>query len=120
LFEIGPNQRLSAMVELDPLRSVIVPTLGGLALGLIGLLIARYRPRRAVDPIEANALYGGRMSLNDGLVVMGQTIMSNGVGASIGLARIREWIARNQETALAGVAVVLAIWFAGKGIRGLR
>jgi CIC family chloride channel protein len=85
LFEIGPNQRLSAMVELDPLRTVIVPTLGGLALGLAGLLIARYRPRRAVDPIEANALYGGRMSLNDGLVVMGQTIVSNGVGASIGL-----------------------------------
>jgi chloride channel protein, CIC family len=85
LFEIGPNQRLSAMVELDPLRTVIVPTLGGLVLGLAGLLIARYRPRRAVDPIEANALYGGRMSLNDGLVVMGQTIMSNGVGASIGL-----------------------------------
>lgn len=40
--------------------------------------------------------------------------------ASIGLARIREWIARNQEAALAVVAVLLAIWFAGKGIRGLR
>jgi hypothetical protein len=40
--------------------------------------------------------------------------------ASIGLARIREWIARNQEAALAVVALVLAIWFAGKGIRGLR
>jgi len=40
--------------------------------------------------------------------------------ASIGLARIREWIARNQEAALAVVALLLAIWFAGKGIRGLR
>jgi hypothetical protein len=40
--------------------------------------------------------------------------------ASIGLAQIREWIARNQETALAVVAALLAIWFAGKGIRGLR
>ena len=40
--------------------------------------------------------------------------------ASIGLARIREWIARNQEAALAVVAALLAIWFAGKGIRGLR
>jgi hypothetical protein len=40
--------------------------------------------------------------------------------ASIGLERIREWIARNQEGALAVVAVLLAIWFAGKGIRGLR
>ena len=42
-------------------------------------------PRRAVDPIEANALYGGRMSLNDSLIVVVQTIMSNGVGASVGL-----------------------------------
>jgi hypothetical protein len=40
--------------------------------------------------------------------------------ASIGLARIREWIARNQQVALAVVAILLAIWLAGKGIRGLR
>jgi Sap, sulfolipid-1-addressing protein len=39
--------------------------------------------------------------------------------ASIGLAGIREWIARNQEAALAVVALLLAIWLAGKGIRGL-
>ena len=32
--------------------------------------VARYHPRRAVDPIEANALYGGRMSLNDSLIVV--------------------------------------------------
>jgi Sap, sulfolipid-1-addressing protein len=40
--------------------------------------------------------------------------------ASIGLERIREWIARNQEPALALVALLLAIWFTGKGLRGLR
>jgi hypothetical protein len=39
--------------------------------------------------------------------------------AAIGLQRIREWIARNQEAALAIVALVLAVWFAGQGIRGL-
>ena len=73
------------MVELNPFRTVLVPAFGGLALGLVGLLIAMWRQRRAVDPIEANALYGGRMSLTDSLVVVLQTIMSNGVGASIGL-----------------------------------
>ncbi len=57
----------------------------GWLLGLFGLGIARIWPRRAVDPIEANALYGGRMSLNDSITVMLQTIISNGVGASIGL-----------------------------------
>ena len=85
LFAIGPAERLSAMVELSPVRTVVVPCLGGLVLGLFGLAVARYHPRRAVDPIEANALYGGRMSLNDSLIVVIQTIISNGVGASIGL-----------------------------------
>ncbi len=85
LFLIGPDERLSAMASLNPIRTLVVPCLGGLVLGLFGLAVARYRPRRAVDPIEANALYGGRMSLNDSLIVVIQTIISNGVGASIGL-----------------------------------
>ena len=61
------------------------PAFGGLVLGLLTLGIARFRPRRTVDPIEANALFGGRMSLNGSLIVVLQTIMSNGVGASVGL-----------------------------------
>jgi CIC family chloride channel protein len=85
LFRISAGERLSAMVELDPVRTVVVPTLGGLVIGLLGLLIVRYHPRRAVDPIESNALYGGRMSLNDSLIVVVQTMLSNGVGASVGL-----------------------------------
>jgi len=40
--------------------------------------------------------------------------------ASVGLGRLREWIARNQEVALAVVAAVLAVWLAAKGVRGLR
>ncbi len=39
--------------------------------------------------------------------------------ATVGLKRIREWIARNQEAALAVICVVLAVWLASKGIRGL-
>jgi CIC family chloride channel protein len=85
LFGIGHAQRLSAMAWLDPMRTVLVPGIGGLALGLVTLGIARFRPRRTVDPIEANALFGGRMSLNGSLIVVLQTIMSNGVGASVGL-----------------------------------
>jgi CIC family chloride channel protein len=85
LFGINPSQRLSAMDRLSPVATVVVPCLGGLALGLITLGIARIYTRRAVDPIEANALFGGRMSLTGSLVVVLQTIISNGVGASIGL-----------------------------------
>ena len=39
--------------------------------------------------------------------------------AAVGLERIREWIARNQEAALALISFALAIWLASKGIRGL-
>ena len=39
--------------------------------------------------------------------------------AGVGLNGIREWIARNQEAALAVIAFALAIWLATKGIRGL-
>jgi chloride channel protein, CIC family len=85
LFEIGPNERLSAMVELDHVRTVLVPAIGGLVLGLLGLGIGKVFRRRTVDPIEANALFGGRMSMNGSLIVVLQTIISNGVGASIGL-----------------------------------
>ena len=85
LFRIGPHQYLSAMPSLDPLRTVAVPMLGGLALGLVTLGLARLYRRRTVDPIEANALYGGRMSVSGSLVVVVQTIISNGVGASVGL-----------------------------------
>ncbi len=85
LFGIGHDQRLSAMDRLNPFVTVAVPILGGLFLGLITLAIAKVYSRRAVDPIEANALFGGRMSFTGSLVVVLQTIISNGVGASIGL-----------------------------------
>ena len=39
--------------------------------------------------------------------------------AGVGLERIRDWIARNQESALALISLVLAIWLASKGIHGL-
>ncbi len=85
LFGIRATERLSAMVELDPLRTLLVPAIGGLVLGLVSLGIGQVFRRRTVDPIEANALFGGRMSLNGSLIVVLQTIISNGVGASIGL-----------------------------------
>ena len=85
LFGIAHDQRLSAMDHLNPLLTVAVPVIGGLILGLVTLGIGRLYTRRAVDPIEANALFGGRMSMTGSLVVVLQTIISNGVGASIGL-----------------------------------
>jgi len=64
---------------------VLVPSLGGLMLGVALLLLLRWRPAREIDPIEANALYGGQMSFRGSVIVALQTTWSSGVGASVGL-----------------------------------
>lgn len=84
-FALPPGVGISQSVRLDPLRALLVPSLGGLVLGLSMAVMARFRPRTPIDPIEANALYGGRMSLTDSVLVTVQTMLSNGVGASVGL-----------------------------------
>jgi CIC family chloride channel protein len=83
-YHLQPGERLSAQNAIAPLTA-IVPALGGLAVGLTALAAARWAPRPVVDPIEANALYGGKMSLRDSLIVVAQTLLSNGSGASVGL-----------------------------------
>lgn len=62
---------------------IVIPVLGGILTAL--LLRARRRTGSIVDPIEANALYGGRMSLSDSLRVAVQNLASNGFGLSAGL-----------------------------------
>lgn len=84
-FGITPGQRLSELAALSPATALSVPCLGGLAFGLALHVIQRWRPSREVDPIEANALHGGRMSLIGSLSVALQTVWSSGVGASVGL-----------------------------------
>jgi CIC family chloride channel protein len=84
-FSLEPGVRLSGLLRLDPLVAISVPLVGGLVFGVARELIARRRPEREVDPIEANALHGGRMSLLGSLIVAAQTVWSSGVGASVGL-----------------------------------
>jgi CIC family chloride channel protein len=85
LFDISIRDRLSSQAGIDPLRALLVPSLGGLLLGLGFLLLLRWRPAREIDPIEANALHGGRMSFRGSVIVALQTVWSSGVGASVGL-----------------------------------
>jgi CIC family chloride channel protein len=103
LFALPPGKGLSESLHLNPLRAFLVPTLGGAVLGILGLTLTRFRPRNLIDPGEANALYGGRLSLKDSLIVAGQTTWSNGVGASVGLeagyaqlgAGVASWLGRS-------------------------
>jgi CIC family chloride channel protein len=84
-FDLEMGDRLSSQFHIEPLRALLVPSLGGLLLGVAFLLLARVRPAREIDPIEANALHGGRMSFRGSVIVALQTVWSSGVGASVGL-----------------------------------
>ncbi len=83
LFGLSSAARLSALPSL-PLAALMVLPIGGIVLALFSWA-TRARKRRMVDAVEANALHGGRMSVPDSLVISGQTILSNGFGASVGL-----------------------------------
>jgi CIC family chloride channel protein len=85
LYGLPSGQRLSSQLRLPAWRALAVLGAGGLCVGLVTLGLSRWMQRRTVDPIEANALYGGQMSLRDSVVVVAQTVLSNGVGASVGL-----------------------------------
>jgi chloride channel protein, CIC family len=76
LFNISITERLSSQLSVETLRAVLVPSLGGLLLG-VALLLLRWRPAREIDPIEANALHGGRMSFRGSVIVALQTTWSN-------------------------------------------
>jgi chloride channel protein, CIC family len=84
-FRLPPESRLSSADNLDPARLLLMPILGGLLVGITATLLRRWRPREVVDAIEANALFGGRMSLTDSLGLVWVTLLSGGFGASVGL-----------------------------------
>lgn len=83
-FGLDPGERLSARMSLPPINAFLTPCLGGLLFGLATAYITRKRGPE-IDPIEANALHGGRMSMRGSLIVAAQTMWSSGVGASVGL-----------------------------------
>ena len=56
------------------------------------------------------------VSVQGGLILYAYVLPKH---SAIGLRRIREWIARNQQAALSIVALILAVWFGSQGLRGL-
>ncbi|MFA6124285.1 chloride channel protein [Sphingomonas sp.] len=83
LYDLNFDDRLSGLAIISPIRLLALP-LGGALLGAI-ILIVRKHKRTAIDVVEANALHGGRIPFRDTLLVSGQTLLSNGCGASVGL-----------------------------------
>jgi chloride channel protein, CIC family len=84
-FALPPDGHLSSGQHVDPLRLAIVPAIGGLVLGALALLGRRLRRGEIVDPVEANAIHGGRMSLIDSWRLVLSTMISNAAGASLGM-----------------------------------
>jgi CIC family chloride channel protein len=84
LYGIDFEEHLSAAARIQPVDMLWLP-LGGLALGLFTWLVRRRRKAALIDVVEANALHGGVLPLSDSAIVCAQTLISNGVGASVGL-----------------------------------
>ncbi|HWB50426.1 MAG TPA: chloride channel protein [Stellaceae bacterium] len=85
LFGVALEEHLSGLVHIDRWRVLLVPSIGGVVYGLVAYGLWRWKPRDIVDAIEANALHGGHMSLSDSVRLCGLTVLSAGVGASVGL-----------------------------------
>ncbi|HTK85153.1 MAG TPA: chloride channel protein [Patescibacteria group bacterium] len=85
VFMLPFEEHLSGAVQIDARLLFTVPIAGGLLLGLFYTVVRKLRPGEIVDPIEANAIHGGRMSVIDSLRVLVSTIISNGSGISVGM-----------------------------------
>lgn len=104
LFAVPSTTRLSALPSLGWPALAVLPFGGGVL--AIFSWATRARSRRLVDAVEANALHGGRMSMPDSLVIAGQTVLSNGFGASVGLEAAYAQVG-SAVASLAGKALAL-------------
>lgn len=112
LWVLGSEDPVSGAAELDPMRFFAGPVAGGELVGL-SHLIGRRRFRRVADPIEANAVGGGKIG---SLYITAQTVISSGsVGMEVAYTRVASdgasWLGqrlRQLVAACAGVAIAAA------------
>jgi CIC family chloride channel protein len=84
-FSLPPGMQLSAAPHVGLVHLIAIPACGGLVIGLTAILLRLWRPRDILDPVEANAIYGGRIPLSDNIRLVLLTILSNGAGSSVGM-----------------------------------
>jgi CIC family chloride channel protein len=121
LFDIDLSERLSAAASLEWWRALFVPALGGLCLGLVAIFLTPRLRVRLADAIEANALYGGKLSFRGSVLITLQTIISSGFGASVGLeagytqicAAVSSWVGQRLAARRADMRMLVAAGAAG-------
>ncbi len=124
VMDTGGGSVVERAAELPWWQILLVPTLGGLAVGIfIYWVIPGRRPQGIANVIEASALRGGRMSLRAGIGAAVASSASIGVGASVGRegpavhlgATLGAWIAeklhltRSLSRALLGCGAAAAV-----------
>lgn len=123
LFDLPRGANLSAQTALGSPWMALIPAAGGILMGVSIVLARRFRTRPPVDPIEANAIHGGRLSFRESLIVTVQTVISSSFGASVGLeagytqmsaaltslAALRLQLRRNEVRMLVGCGAAGAI-----------
>ena len=111
LFDIPFDAHLSASGVISWQRTLLVPMFGGVVLAVIGVLAAgRLKGQQYADAIEANALYGGRVSFRGSLLISIQTLLSNGFGASVGLEAAYAQAGGGLASALSSVVLPGTQW----------
>ena len=123
-FGFGSEKVATLAAALPWWQLILVPTMGGLAIGLfVHYILPGRRPHGVADVIEANALRAGRMSATVGLKAAVVSAASIGVGASVGRegpvvhlgASIGAWVAkrlhlgRTSARTLLGCGVAAAV-----------
>ena len=84
-FGFAGENVISQVAELAWWHILLVPTVGGLLIGLvIHFFMPGRRPQGVADVIEAGAMKGGRMRFGEGIGAAAVSAASLGVGASAG------------------------------------
>lgn len=84
-FGLAPGSYLSEQTHIDTWRIALVPVAVCLFFGVLAYLIRRTRSAEITDPVEANALFGGRMSMGESIRLTLATMISNAAGGSLGM-----------------------------------
>lgn len=85
IFLLGPGEYISSASSIDWVRVVTVPAAGAVLLVIVSSLMRYWRPKEVIDPIEANALMGGRMPFIDNLRLLLESFISSASGVSFGM-----------------------------------